>query len=149
METDSLIIKKVLDRIWEIPWGITVDTRCIMEELKDKEVVVTHIFREGNKMANFLTNYVFSFAGTNNIQLTSVEDLPGQAQAILHGDKQGTPNLRIKKCQNANSISKTKPLKQRRGMNKNIQQQRVYQAYNNIYTIAEHFELDQLCLKLV
>jgi len=73
-----------------------------MEELKDKEVVVTHIFRKGNKLADFLTNYVFSFAGTNNIQFTSVEDLPGQAQAILHGDKQGTPNLRIKKCQNAN-----------------------------------------------
>uniref|UniRef100_M1AAF7 RNase H family protein n=1 Tax=Solanum tuberosum TaxID=4113 RepID=M1AAF7_SOLTU len=49
METDSLIIKKVLDRIWEFPWGIAVDTRCIMEELKDKEVVVTHIFREGRE----------------------------------------------------------------------------------------------------
>lgn len=69
METDSLIINKILDGIWEIPWGIAVDPRCIMEELKDKEVVVTHIFREGNKLADFF-NYVFNFAGTNNIQLT-------------------------------------------------------------------------------
>ncbi|KAG5585653.1 hypothetical protein H5410_046087 [Solanum commersonii] len=40
--------------------------------------------------------------GTNSIQFPSIEDLPGQAQALLHGDKQGTPNLRTKKCQNAN-----------------------------------------------
>lgn len=67
-----------------------------MEELKEKEVVVKHIFRVGNKLADFLTNNVFNFAGTNSIEFTSVKNLPGQAQAL------GIQTLRTKKCRNAN-----------------------------------------------
>lgn len=33
METDSLIIKKILDGIWEVPWTVSVDNREIKEEM--------------------------------------------------------------------------------------------------------------------
>ncbi|KAK6793579.1 hypothetical protein RDI58_007032 [Solanum bulbocastanum] len=49
METDSLILKKVIEEKWEIPWVISVDVRCIKNKLKNKDVVVNHIFREGNR----------------------------------------------------------------------------------------------------
>lgn len=29
METNSLILKKIFDGIWEIPWSISVDIRCV------------------------------------------------------------------------------------------------------------------------
>ncbi|KAH0664999.1 hypothetical protein KY285_026205 [Solanum tuberosum] len=102
METNSLILKKIIDEIWEIPWSISVDIRCIKKMLKDKDVVVIHIFREGNCVADCLTNHVFSFAGTTRIQLLSNIELPAQAGKLLHIDKQGIPNIRIRKCQNGN-----------------------------------------------
>jgi len=66
METDSLIIKKILDGIWEVPWAISVDIREIREAMENKDVTVLHTFREGNKLADYLTNMVVNFAGTNS-----------------------------------------------------------------------------------
>lgn len=46
METDSLIIKKFLDVIWEVPWTISGDIRAMKRELEHREVNVVHIYRE-------------------------------------------------------------------------------------------------------
>ncbi|KAH0776352.1 hypothetical protein KY290_007763 [Solanum tuberosum] len=102
METYSLILKKIIDEIWEIPWSMSVDITCIKKMLKDEDVVVIHIFREGNYIADCLTNHVFSFAGTTRIQFLYNTKLPAQAGKLLHIDKQGIPNIRIRKCQNGN-----------------------------------------------
>ncbi|KAK4737032.1 hypothetical protein R3W88_000729 [Solanum pinnatisectum] len=65
METDSLIVKKVLDGVWEVPWSISVDIQCIERWMVNVEVEVVHTFREGNSLADFLANHVAHFAGTD------------------------------------------------------------------------------------
>lgn len=65
----------------------------------DKEVVVVDTFREGNKLADFLTNKVVNFAGADSIQFNHTDKLPVHGKAILQLDKQGIPNIRIKKGQ--------------------------------------------------
>ncbi|KAH0776320.1 hypothetical protein KY290_007731 [Solanum tuberosum] len=48
LETDSLSLKNILDGIWEIPWSIVMEIKKIRMLMKDKEVTVEHILREGN-----------------------------------------------------------------------------------------------------
>lgn len=76
MESDSLTIKKILDGTWEVPWVISTDIREIREEIIDKEVMVVHSFREGNKLANFLTNIIVNLAGAYSIQFNHTNKLP-------------------------------------------------------------------------
>lgn len=93
-------MKKILDGIWEIPWSISVDIRWIRDVMKDKEVEIKHIYREGNTLADFLTNHIFSFAGTKLIHFNSTQELPSQEIIILQLDKQNLLQLRVRKCQN-------------------------------------------------
>lgn len=65
--------------------------------MENKDVTVLHTFREGNNLADYLTNMVVNFAGTNSIHFNHNNELPTQAKAILQLDKQGTLNIRIKK----------------------------------------------------
>lgn len=62
-----------------------------------KEDGVTHIrriYREDNKLANFLTNMMFNFIGTMNFH--HFQELPTEAKKILNLDKQEIPQLRIR-----------------------------------------------------
>ncbi|KAH0655387.1 hypothetical protein KY285_030269 [Solanum tuberosum] len=54
MDTDSLIIKKVLDGIWEIHWSIAVEIRVIKRAMENGTTMIEHTYREGNKLADFL-----------------------------------------------------------------------------------------------
>lgn len=73
--------------------------------MENKDVTVLHTFRIGNKFAYYLTNMVVNFACTNSIHFNHNNELPAQAKAILQLDKQGTPNIRIKKCKNTETMS--------------------------------------------
>uniref|UniRef100_A0A0V0I1K0 Putative ovule protein n=1 Tax=Solanum chacoense TaxID=4108 RepID=A0A0V0I1K0_SOLCH len=53
MEIDSLVIKKILDGIWEVPWVISEEIRAMKRELENKDVTVVHTYREGNQLADF------------------------------------------------------------------------------------------------
>ncbi|WMV29056.1 hypothetical protein MTR67_022441 [Solanum verrucosum] len=83
-ETDSLIIKKVLDGIWEIPWSIAVEIRVIKRAMENGTTMIEHTCREGNKLADFLTNYVFSFAGIDQMQFNFNQELLQQANIIYN-----------------------------------------------------------------
>lgn len=48
METDSLVLKKVLDGIWEVPWSITTIVSAIQKLKRGQHVQIHHTFREGN-----------------------------------------------------------------------------------------------------
>jgi len=54
---DSLIGKKIIDGIWEIPWAIVVDIRRIQGMVREhtEEVLHAQVHREGNMLADFLT----------------------------------------------------------------------------------------------
>ncbi|KAK4707129.1 hypothetical protein R3W88_033268 [Solanum pinnatisectum] len=103
METDSLIIKKILDGIWEVPWNISGEIRALKRDLKFIDATVVHTYREGNKLADFLSNVVANVAGPQLIQFNNFQELPIQTKTIMNMDKASTPNFRTKKGQNNNT----------------------------------------------
>ncbi|XP_049359182.1 uncharacterized protein LOC125823854 [Solanum verrucosum] len=97
-----MAVKNMVDGSWDIPWEVSLEIRRIQELMKGMEVVIEHTFREGNKVADFLANLVFSFEGTEIISFNTFQDLPKEAKTLLNMDKSQTPNLRIKQFQNEN-----------------------------------------------
>ncbi|XP_060210552.1 uncharacterized protein LOC132637489 [Lycium barbarum] len=68
LETDSMTMKMILTGQWETPWSISMIINYILRLRRDKEVRVEHVLREGNGLADFLTNYAFDFAGDHLFQ---------------------------------------------------------------------------------
>ncbi|KAG5620989.1 hypothetical protein H5410_006207 [Solanum commersonii] len=66
------------------------------------EVAIVHTLREGNKLADFMSNIVFSFTSTNFTYYNNFQELPTEAKTILNMDKSQIPNLRIRRIQNEN-----------------------------------------------
>ncbi|KAK4726926.1 hypothetical protein R3W88_031843 [Solanum pinnatisectum] len=82
METYSLSVKKILDGLWEIPWNVAMDVREIWRLMERVLVVVEHVYREGNKLAYFLNNEIFSFADADNITYANIQELPRDARQV-------------------------------------------------------------------
>ncbi|KAG5630358.1 hypothetical protein H5410_002075 [Solanum commersonii] len=59
---DALEVENILDGMWEIPWDMSINIRCIHEILKEREVVIVYTFRKVHNLADFLTNFVYDFA---------------------------------------------------------------------------------------
>lgn len=57
LQTDSLLLKNVIDGSWSTPWGVTKYVKEIRRLVDMCNARVTHIFREGNKLADHLANY--------------------------------------------------------------------------------------------
>ncbi|XP_049414633.1 uncharacterized protein LOC125877356 [Solanum stenotomum] len=91
METNSLIIKKVLDGIWDVPWAISVDIQCIKLWMEQAEVEVVHTFREGNRLADYLANHIVHFAGKAESKIPlgngSLRSGISSSELILHRGK--------------------------------------------------------------
>ncbi|XP_060194894.1 uncharacterized protein LOC132624080 [Lycium barbarum] len=97
IETDSMSMKMILKEEWKVPWSISMLVNDIKRMMEDQTVAVEHIHREGNGLADLLTNLVFDFAGT--LQFHSFQELPSQAKRIMNIDKREIPNLRIRTIQ--------------------------------------------------
>lgn len=82
--------------------------------IADKNKVMVHTFREGNKLANFFTNQVFFFTGSQRLTYTYIQDIPYEARGIINMDKAQLPNLKIRTYQNSqnNNTKDTKTSKQ-------------------------------------
>ncbi|WMV19533.1 hypothetical protein MTR67_012918 [Solanum verrucosum] len=63
-------------------------------------VLIQHVYREGNSLVDFLSNQDFVFAGTTNFY--SFSELPCAGRKILNLDKIQTPNLRFRAANNPN-----------------------------------------------
>lgn len=74
LESDSLSLKNILDGNWEFPWCIDMEVKRIRMLTPEKEVVVEHTLREGNKLANVFTNQIFYFTGTNRLTYSTLQD---------------------------------------------------------------------------
>lgn len=57
LQTDSLLMKNIVEESWKPPWYITECVEEIRRLMDEVEIRVTHIFREGNKLADHLANY--------------------------------------------------------------------------------------------
>jgi len=100
LETGSLMLQKILNGIWEVPWSSRVEVKRINGLRINVDARVEHILREGNTFADYLANQFFLFAGTTDIIYSDFQELPPKGKAILHLDKTQTPNLRIRNIQN-------------------------------------------------
>ncbi|WMV25242.1 hypothetical protein MTR67_018627 [Solanum verrucosum] len=94
IETDSLSLKKIIQQTWRVPWEIAEkveEIREIMEKIKAK---ITHIFREGNSLADSLANIAIESQAEH--QYSSFQELPLKERRILNTDKAQIPTLRIR-----------------------------------------------------
>ncbi|WMV41937.1 hypothetical protein MTR67_035322 [Solanum verrucosum] len=77
-----------------------MEVKRIKMLMKDKEVTVEHTLREGNQLADFFTNDIFCFAGTQILTYSNIQDIPREARGIINTEKAKLPNLRIRRYQN-------------------------------------------------
>ncbi|XP_009794683.1 uncharacterized protein [Nicotiana sylvestris] len=94
LETESLVLKKVIGGEWDPPWCIVAEVQKIKEIRDHFNVIFQHVLREGNIVADFLASIVFSFAGST--QFHSFSELPSAGRRLLNLEKSQTPNLRAR-----------------------------------------------------
>ncbi|XP_070020607.1 uncharacterized protein [Nicotiana sylvestris] len=64
LQTDSMLLKNIIEESWNPPWYITKHVEEILR-LKEQSIIkVTHIFREGNTLADHLSNYALNERNT-------------------------------------------------------------------------------------
>jgi len=71
-----LITKKIIDGVWDVPWIFTMDVKSTKVSMHSRNVEVIHTFREGNKLADFLTNNAIHFVGIDTERYFHIHELP-------------------------------------------------------------------------
>ncbi|XP_075082433.1 uncharacterized protein LOC142166835 [Nicotiana tabacum] len=94
METDSLVMRKIIDGEWATPWCIGAEVRKIKHIKNNYNVVFEYVLREGNSVADFLGNLAFSFVGTHTFH--SFNELPIATKKLINMEKSQIPNLQIR-----------------------------------------------------
>nr|XP_009777125.1 PREDICTED: uncharacterized protein LOC104226764 [Nicotiana sylvestris] len=92
-ETDSMLLKNIIEESWKPPWYITEHVEEILR-LKEQSIIkVTHIFREGNTLADHLANYALD---EGNTECHGFWDLDSKGRRIINEDKMQCPYIRVK-----------------------------------------------------
>ncbi|KAK4739460.1 hypothetical protein R3W88_003157 [Solanum pinnatisectum] len=94
IETDSLVLKKMVDNQWKIPWELVERIEEIRKVIRSINASITHIFREGNCVADSLVNEVVESQETKCYYL--FQELPSIIRKHLNMDKSQIPNIRMK-----------------------------------------------------
>ncbi|XP_060182106.1 uncharacterized protein LOC132611743 [Lycium barbarum] len=95
VETDSMIMKNVMERKWQVPWQIINVMEEIWRIMGERTVVVNHIFREGNKLADFLTNLALD---RGDYTANSFQEMDTWGSKLINSDKSNIPYLRVRNC---------------------------------------------------
>lgn len=64
IETDSMLMKQLIDAEWKIPWNVSMEVKKIKEWMRYGNIQISHTLKEGNQVADFSANVFFCFAGT-------------------------------------------------------------------------------------
>ncbi|KAH0655677.1 hypothetical protein KY285_030559 [Solanum tuberosum] len=95
IETDSLVLKNIVERVWKVPWKVVNILEEIWKLMQGKTLIISHNFREGNKLADYLANLALE-KGT--IQVNCFQEFESQIKRIENNDKLVVPYLRIRQC---------------------------------------------------
>ncbi|XP_070041045.1 uncharacterized protein [Nicotiana tomentosiformis] len=57
LQTDSMLMKNVIDGTWIAPWAVITYVEEIKDIMEENNFRISHIMREGNKLADYLANY--------------------------------------------------------------------------------------------
>lgn len=87
-----MLLTNVIKECWDTPWNIAAHVEKIRKLLEVCNGRVTHIFREGNKLADYLANYALD----NGSIECEISELDSMRRRIVNDDKLQCPNLRIK-----------------------------------------------------
>lgn len=93
LQTDSVLLKNVVEGIWSSPWNVVGHVDDIKALMESCEVRVSHIMNEGNKLADHLDNYALDFS---SIEARGFVDLDIQRRRIVNSDKLLCLYLRVK-----------------------------------------------------
>ncbi|XP_075099099.1 uncharacterized protein LOC142175984 [Nicotiana tabacum] len=93
IQTDSMMLKRVITGIWKPPWIIAEDIVEIREMLELCNGTVSHIFREGNKLTEHLANYALD---VGDIECHEFHHLDTTGRRTVNVDKLKCPYLRVK-----------------------------------------------------
>ncbi|XP_070022541.1 uncharacterized protein [Nicotiana sylvestris] len=101
LQTDSMLLKKIMDGIWKLPWIISEQVEEMMQLMNGGNYTVTHIHREGNKLTDHLANYALDHG---EIECQQFWHLDAQGRRLVNEDKLQCPNLRVKGSGNIKMI---------------------------------------------
>ncbi|PHT36883.1 hypothetical protein CQW23_24583 [Capsicum baccatum] len=91
IESDSLMMVNFIRKVWTIPWELTEAVEVIRTIMININVTISHIYREGNKLADALANLTFQ-----SEDATIITQLPADIRKIMNIDIKQIPNLRIR-----------------------------------------------------
>lgn len=97
LQTDSLLLMKVLEGLWTAPWNVAQLVEEINKVRQRCNVTISHILREGNSLADYLANYALDL-GT--IEAHSFIKPGTHGKRIVNNDKMQCPYLRVKPARN-------------------------------------------------
>lgn len=92
-----MLLKKVMEGVWKPPWCIAEHVEEIIELLNRGNYVVSHIFKEGNKLAGHLANYALD---AGDFECQEFGQLDVQGRRIVNEDKLQCPYFRVKVAKN-------------------------------------------------
>lgn len=92
IEHDSQVLVDNLNESAAIPWSIIYIFSCIKHILQGIRYKVTHIFREGNNVADLFANWALD--NVDSRIFNCFQDLPRAVHGLLQMDKQEIPRLR-------------------------------------------------------
>lgn len=95
IKTDSLLTKNIVDKSWKVPWQVVITLEEIWRLMQGRPVVIKHILREGNKLADHLANLAL---GKGTLCGSNFQEMEPQGRRIINSDKLKMPYLRIQVC---------------------------------------------------
>ncbi|XP_075082707.1 uncharacterized protein LOC142166891 [Nicotiana tabacum] len=93
LQTVSMLLNNVIEGCWKPPWLIVDHVEEIGRLLERCTCKVSHIYREGNKLADHLANYAIE---NGTFESHGYRLLDTQGRRIVNGDKLQCPYLRVK-----------------------------------------------------
>ncbi|XP_016465612.2 uncharacterized protein LOC107788446 [Nicotiana tabacum] len=93
LQTNSMLLKKIMDGIWKPPWIIFEQVEEMMQLMNGGNYTVTHIHKEGKKLADHLANYALYHG---EIECQQFWHLDAQGRRLVNEDKLQCPSLRVK-----------------------------------------------------
>lgn len=94
IETNSLSLKKIIQKAWRVPWELAEKVEEIREIMQLVSATITHIFKESNGLADSLAN--IAMESQSKHQYLKFQELPLQERRILDVEKAQIPTLRIR-----------------------------------------------------
>ncbi|XP_060170728.1 uncharacterized protein LOC132601671 [Lycium barbarum] len=95
VENDSMLMKNVMEKKWHSPWQIINTVEEIWRIMSERTILVSHVFREGNKLVDFLANLALD---RGDYTANSFQDLVIWGRKLINSDKSNIPYFRIRNC---------------------------------------------------